>query len=244
MNPVQRLLLLSSSRTADTGFLQHARQDIGSFLNGSVKRAVFLPYAGVRFSYDEYTARVRDWFAQLDCEVHGLHRATDLAQELSRADLIIVGGGNTFHLLHELYRHNLIGTLRSRISKGIGYLGWSAGSNIVCPSIRTTNDMPIIWPPSCEALDLVPFQINPHYTDAHPSGHQGETRAERLAEFTTLNPDIPVVGLREGSSLHIETGKIHLLGKQPARISRGAHSWDAAPDSRIDEMLEYAGIRS
>jgi dipeptidase E len=240
MNPVYRLLLLSSSRTAKTGFLQHARQDIDRFLNGEVKHAVFLPYASVRSSYDEYTGRVQDWFGQLGCEVHGLHRAADFVQELSAADLIIGGGGNTFHLLHELYRHDLIGALRRRISEGIHYLGWSAGSNIACPSIRTTNDMPIIWPPSCEALDLVPFQINPHYTDTHLTGHQGETRAERLSEFMVLNPDIPVVALREGSALQIEAGKIRLLGEHTARISRGERNWEAAPGSWGAEMLQHA----
>lgn len=244
MNPAHRLLLLSSSRTAGTGFLQHAQNCIRKFLDGRVSRAVFVPYAGVRFSYDEYTERVRAWFMQWDCEVNGLHRAADPLQTLADADLIIVGGGNTFRLLYELYRCDLIGALRGRAAEGAAYIGWSAGSNVACPSIRTTNDMPIIWPPACEALDLVPFQINPHYTDVHPSGHQGETRAERLAEFTTLNPDVPVVGLREGSSLHIEAGKIRLLGEQSARISRGAHSWEVAPDSWLDELLEQTDMQS
>ncbi|HET7649293.1 MAG TPA: dipeptidase PepE [Gammaproteobacteria bacterium] len=237
MNPAYRLLLLSSSRTAGSGFLEHARNDIRQFLDGRVRRAVFLPYAAVSVSYDDYLERVRPWFAQFDCAVSGLHRAADIAQALSDADLIVVGGGNTFRLLHELYRYELLDRIRERLAGGASYLGWSAGSNVACPSIRTTNDMPIIWPPLCDALHLVPFQINPHYTDQHPPGHQGETRAERIAEFTTLNPGMLVVGLREGSALRVENGKVHLLGPHAARIARGANSWDVAPGDCIETGL-------
>lgn len=237
INPVHRLLLLSSSRTADTTFLQHAQHYIRRFLDGRAHHAVFLPYAGVRFSCDEYTARVREWFAPLGCTVNGLHQSADPVRALSQADAIIVGGGNTFQLLHELYRLELIAALRRRVAEHTPYIGWSAGSNVACPSIRTTNDMPVVWPAACEALGLVPFQINPHYTDTHPAGHQGETRAERLAEFTILNPDMPVVGLREGSALHIEDGHVRLLGEQPALICRGNRSWQAAPDSLLGDLL-------
>lgn len=247
MNLAYRLLLLSSSRTADSGFLEHAQPHITRFVDGRVRHAAFLPYAAVRISYDEYTKRVSDWFARLGCTISGLHQVDDVPRALAAADCIIVGGGNTFHLLHELYQHELIGPLRQRIAEGAAYISWSAGSNVACPSIRTTNDMPIIWPPNCEALGLVPFQINPHYTDAHPSGHQGETRAERLAEFNVLNPRVPVVGLREGSVLQVQNGKVQLLGNHPAHVSRGTQSWEAAPGSWLDDILSHddgkAGMR-
>jgi dipeptidase E len=187
-------------------------------------------------SYDDYLERVRPWFAQFDCAVSSLHRSADMKQALSEADLIIVGGGNTFHLLHEMYRHGLLDRLRERLAGGASYLGWSAGANVACPSIRTTNDMPTIWPPACDALHLVPFQINPHYTDQQPPGHQGETRAERITEFTALNPGMTVVGLREGSALRVENGKVHLLGPHAARIARGTRNWDVAPGG----CIEYA----
>lgn len=229
MNTAQRLLLLSSSRTANSGFLEHSRTHITHFLHGRSRHAIFVPYAAVRFSCHEYTTRVRDWFAELGCTISGLHQAANPEQSLAEADVIIVGGGNTFHLLHELHRLGLIETLRRRIQQGASYIGWSAGANIACPSICTTNDMPVTWPPTCEALGLVPFQINPHYTDAHPDGHRGETRDERLAEFTTLNPDMPVVALREGSMLCVEDGKVRLLGEQSARILHGTQNQELLP---------------
>ncbi|MGH8400207.1 MAG: dipeptidase PepE [Gammaproteobacteria bacterium] len=238
MNPRHRLLLLSSSRTAGTEFLQHARGHIVGFLEDRARRAVFLPYATVLYSHDEYTERVCEWFAQSGHAMSGLHRAADPVEALSNADLIVLGGGNTFYLLHELYRLELIEPLRRRVAEGVAYIGWSAGSNVACPTIRTTNDMPIIWPAHSEALALIPFQLNPHYTDIHPPGHQGETRDERLAEFTRLNPEIPVLGLREGSALHVEDGRIRLLGAHKARIFHGKRSWDAAPNSWLDGVLQ------
>lgn len=238
MNAAHRLLLLSSSRTAGTRFLQHAQGYLETFLDGRVRNAIFIPYAAVQRDHDEYAGYVAEYFRHLGCRITSLHRSSNPGRALLDGDAIVVGGGNTFQLLSTLYRESLIEPLRKRIAEGIAYVGWSAGSNIACPSIRTTNDMPITWPPHCEALGLVPFQINPHYTDSHPSGHQGETRAERLTEFTAINPRIPVVGLREGSALQIEQGKVHLLGEQTARIFHGAQSWDAPPDSWLNELLQ------
>lgn len=238
MNRGYRLLLLSSSRTAGTEFLQHARGHVEDFLAGRARRAVFLPYATVLYSYDEYTERVCEWFAQSGHAMSGLHRAADPVEALSSADLIVVGGGNTFCLLHELYRLELIEPLRRRVAAGVAYIGWSAGSNVACPTICTTNDMPVVWPAHCEALALIPFQLNPHYTSAHLPGHQGETRDERLTEFAQLNPEIPVLGLREGSALHVEDGKIRLLGAHMARVFHDKRSWDAAPNSWLDGILQ------
>ena len=135
-----------------------------------------------------------------------------------RADAIAVGGGNTFHLLRALYRVSAVELIRERVLSGMPYVGWSAGSNVACPTIRTTNDMPIVEPPTLKALGLLPFQINPHYTDAHLEGHMGETRDERLSEFTHANPGVRVLGLREGTMLRVEGDEITLLGGKPARL--------------------------
>ena len=139
---------------------------------------------------------------------------------MENATAIIVGGGNTFHLLHHLYENDLLDVIRERVNAGIPYLGWSAGSNVACPTIMTTNDMPIIRPRDFAALDLVSFQINPHYLDAHPSGHAGETREQRLLEYIEVNPDVFVLGLREGTMLKIDGPSVRLIGDKPVRVFR------------------------
>jgi dipeptidase E len=147
-----------------------------------------------------------------------VHREANALSAVNEAEAVAVAGGNTFHLLSHIYKHDLLAAIRSRVIAGAPYIGWSAGSNVACPTIRTTNDMPIVEPPSFDALGLVPFQINPHYLDAHPEGHQGETREERILEFIEANPGLHVVGLREGSILRIEGGRITLLGEKTARV--------------------------
>ena len=209
-----RLLLLSNSRGSDGTYLQWARQWMGEFL-GSGQSAVFIPYAAVpaaRENLDAYAARVREAFAPMSCEVGSLHETEDPVAAVRSAQAIIVGGGNTFQLLAHSYSTGLLDTIRERVRAGIPYLGWSAGANLACPGIWTTNDMPIVGTPSLESLGLIPFQINPHFTDAHPPGHQGETRSERIAEFLSLNPRRSVVGLREGALLRIEQGRTWLHG--------------------------------
>jgi dipeptidase E len=146
------------------------------------------------------------------------------------AEAIAVGGGNTFHLLKGMYEADILDAIRDRVRQGMPYMGWSAGSNVACPTIRTTNDMPIVEPPSFNALGLVPFQINPHYTDDHLEGHQGETREERLAEFIRANPGVYVVGLREGSMLRVEGDQLSLLGNKPAKVFLSGK-----------EVIEYSG---
>ena len=213
-----RLLLLSNSRNSGGGYLDHAEGAIRAFLGPGVGRVLFLPYAAVRVSYDAFAASVgiklREWGYGLDCA----HLASDPAAAVARAEAVVVGGGNTFHLLKQLYDHGLLEAIRARVAQGIPYVGWSAGANVAGLSIRTTNDMPIVQPPSFEALGLVPFQINPHYTDAVIPDHAGETRAERLLEFVAANPGVPVVGLREGSILRVEGGTLELLGEKSARV--------------------------
>ncbi|HKO15181.1 MAG TPA: dipeptidase PepE [Gemmatimonadaceae bacterium] len=150
--------------------------------------------------------------------ITSIHAAADQLAALYGAEAIVIGGGNTFRLLSQLYERGLLQAIQDRVRAGMPYIGWSAGSVLACPTIRTTNDMPIVQPPSLEALGLVPFQINAHYTDAHPPGFQGETRAERIAEFLELNPEQVVVGLPEGSMLQVEQNSVALHGDAGARL--------------------------
>jgi dipeptidase E len=212
-----RLLLLSNS-ASDQGYLVHAAGWLRDFLGEEVTRVLFVPYAAVTFSWDDYADRVRAALEPMGYGVDPIHEAGDPVRALRGGEAVAVGGGNTFRLLSELYRTGLLDVLRERVHGGLPYLGWSAGINVACPTIRTTNDMPIVEPPSFAALGFLPFQINPHYTDAHPPGHRGETRAERLAEFVTLNPDVPVVGLPEGTALRREDARLERLGPRPARL--------------------------
>ncbi len=211
-----RLLLLSNS-SSDAGYLVHAYPWITEVLGGA-RRAVFVPFAGVTIGWDDYASRVRDALLPLGVEVIGAHRARDARSAIEKADAVLVGGGNTFALLRELYARDLLSVIRDRVGAGAPYVGWSAGSNVACPTIRTTNDMPVVEPPSLDALGLVPFQINPHYTDAVPRGHRGETRSERLAEFVALNPGLSVVALPEGTALRVGALTLERLGTRSVRL--------------------------
>ena len=232
-----QLLLLSNSRAADGTYLQWARDEIKAFLPTQCTPVVFVPYAAVPGSQDAYAAyaeRVGTAFGQMGYQVLSLHQAADPAQALRTAAAIVVGGGNTFHLLARLYAAGLLPLIGERVRGGAAYIGWSAGSVLACPSIATTNDMPIIEPPSLRALGFVPFQINAHYTDAHPLGHQGETRAERIAEFLSLQPQTTVIGLREGALLHVAGDEVRLAGAG-ARIFRAGQpvlEWTQPGDLR------------
>ena len=199
------LLLLSSSRTP-AGYFTDYLAEIKDFGAGT-RRAVFLPFAAVALSWNEYAARVS--------EAVGL--ALHPVEELDQADFIVVGGGNTFQLLRECRLRGLLGPIRARVRGGEArYLGWSAGANLACPTIKTTNDMPIVDPGGLEALGLVPFQINPHYVNVALPGHHGETRDERLAEFARVNAGLPVIGLPEGDWLRVSGSSIVLGGAHPA----------------------------
>ena len=215
---MKRLLLLSNSKNFGRGYLEHAEDAIKGFLGEDVETVLFVPFAAVRISNDDFAATVRMRFEDLGYGLESVHTARDAAAALQRAQAIVVGGGNTFHLLRGLYETGLLDAIRARARAGTPYLGWSAGANVAGPTIKTTNDMPIVEPPSLDALGLVPFQINPHYTDAQLPNHSGETRAERLAEFVAANPGVPVVGLREGSILRVEGSSVELLGEQTARV--------------------------
>lgn len=219
-------LLLLSNSSSDAGYLTHALADIAELIAHlpAGAPAVFVPYAGVTRDWDEYTKIVSTALESTGLNVLGLHQANDPVAALEEAAVIIVGGGNTFNLLGQLRRQDLLGVIARRVREGAAYLGWSAGSNLACPSICTTNDMPIVDPKGFDALGLLSFQINPHYTDAHPAGHRGETRSQRLAEFCTVNPDMPVLGLAEGSGLRVSAQDVTLLGPHEAPLFKGTQA--------------------
>jgi dipeptidase E len=216
--PEKRLLLISNSINYGATFLEHATEAIKDFLGPDVTTVLFIPFAGVRFPYDDYARRVRTCFEALGYGLESVHTSADALQAVRRAQALVIGGGNTFHLLRELYTRELLEPIRERVLAGVPFIGWSAGANVACPTIKTTNDMPIVEPPSLHALNVVPFQINPHYTEATLLQHSGETRPERLTEFVVANPHIYVVGLREGSLLRIEGATIRLSGPHPVTV--------------------------
>ncbi|MDR1671449.1 MAG: dipeptidase PepE [Alistipes sp.] len=214
-----RLLLISNSTTAGQPYLQWPLEHIRKFLGGCAETVAFVPYAAVTFSYDEYEAKVQARFDDLGIEVRSVHREADPARAIREAEAVVVGGGNTFALLKKMQEQGLVDAVRMAVGElGVPYVGWSAGSNVACPSIRTTNDMPIVEPESFVATGLIPFQINPHYLDAHPDGHAGETREQRIEEFIAANPGMYVAGLREGCLLRIEGDRRELVGERPMRI--------------------------
>ena len=222
-----RLLLISSSNVHGYGYLDHAEPELRRILEG--RRVAFVPFA--LQNHDAYTAKVRERLAKMDTEVVQVRGRA----EIESAEAIFIGGGNTFRLLKRLYDDGLLEPIRDRVRQHkVPYIGSSAGTNVATPSIKTTNDMPVVYPPSFDALGFVPFQINPHYQDPDPnSTHRGETREERIREFLEEN-DATVVGLREGSMLRVEDAEVTLVGDKPARIfRRGAEPEELAPGSRV-----------
>lgn len=213
-----KLLLLSNSTNHGSGFLEHAQEMLGRFFGTRVREVLFVPYASVRFPYDAFADRVADRFRALGIGVRAIHRESDPARAMEAAEAIVVGGGNTFRLLARLQESSLVEPIRNRVLGGVPFVGWSAGANVACPTIKTTNDMPIVEPASFDALALVPFQINPHYTEARLPNHGGETRPERLLEFVQANPAVPVVALPEGTALLVEDGVVTLLGPTAATV--------------------------
>lgn len=218
---MKNLLLLSNSTTHGFSYLEHALDSIKDFFGDDHKLIAFIPYAGVTFSHDDYEAKVASVFNSLGYSINSVHNGNPRAI-IEQSDAIAVGGGNTFQLLKSVYEYELLDLIRTKVENGTQYIGWSAGSNLACPTIRTTNDMPIVEPRSFQALDLIEYQINPHYLDAHPEGHHGETREQRIEEYLVLNQDKYVIGLREGSTIHVSGDKHILLGSKQARIFKFA----------------------
>ncbi|MCX4552704.1 dipeptidase PepE [Streptomyces sp. NBC_01500] len=229
------LLLLSNSTQHGRGYLEHALDTVTGFLPRGARLA-FVPYALA--DHDTYTARVRGALEPVGITVRGVHENADPLAELAAADAVFIGGGNSFRLLSALYRTGLREAVRDAVRGGLPYMGASAGTNMAAPTLRTSNDMPIVQPPSFETLGLVPFQINPHYLDPDPgSTHKGETRAERLTEFLEDN-DVPVLGLREGSWLRVTGAEARLAGERPARLfTRGEPARELPVGSDVSALL-------
>ncbi|MXN89536.1 dipeptidase PepE [Pasteurella canis] len=210
---MKKMLLMSGSKYQQTDYLVHTIPWLKQFLaDYQGKTVAFIPYAGVRQSYDEYEAKVQKALAELQVNIISVHRAAKHVDMIDQADVIAIGGGNTFCLLKGMYEHNLIEAIRARVESGTPYFGWSAGANVAGCSIMTTNDMPITYPPSFDALNLFPHQINPHFISGKPQGHNGESREERLAEFLIVNPNSKVYALPEGTALSIEGDSATVLG--------------------------------
>jgi dipeptidase E len=231
----RRILLISSSNVHGTGFLDHAEPEIRDFL-GPVQRTLFFPWA--LKDRDGYTAKVRERLGRMGFAVDSIHEASDPVRAVAGADAVFLGGGNTFRLLKTMYEKDMLGPLRRRVQEGMPYVGSSAGSNVAGVTIRSTNDMPVVEPPSLSALGIVPFCINPHYLDPDPaSTHMGETREERIAQFHEENEE-PVVGLREGAILRVEGETVSLRGIARMRLfRRGQSPEEFEPGARLDFLI-------
>lgn len=228
-----KLLLISNSTNYKEPYLGWCMPLIEQFLNNKHQNVLFLPYAGVFIngkpyptSYDAYTERVAGIFKAHGLNLSSIHTAVDPISAINETEAIVVGGGNTFHLVSEIHKYKLIEPIRRKVLEGTPFIGWSAGANVACPTLRTTNDMPIVMPANFNCFDFVPFQINPHYIDPYPSEvndairHGGESRQDRINEFLAVNPQITVAGLREASALRVEKDLITLEGSRPLRIMR------------------------
>ena len=223
------LLLISNSTNFGEPYLAWCQTQIDFFCEKNKvlenSRIIFIPFAGVNIggipypkSYDAYEARVKDVFAKWGYKnLESIHKFENKKEAIEKADCIIVGGGNTFHLVAQMHNFDLIEAVRNKVQQGTPYIGWSAGSNLACPTLCTTNDMPIVEPKSFKGLELIPFQINPHYLDPTPEidkmiKHGGETRQDRLNEYLAVNQKMVVVGLREASALWIKDKTMTLRG--------------------------------
>jgi dipeptidase E len=234
-----KLLLISNSTMPGEAYLDYPKHEIKKFLGNQPITALFIPYAAVTFSFDLYEQKVAERFAELGFQVKSIHHFPDPVQAVKEAEVIVVGGGNTWQLVRMLHDNRLMEPIRNKVLSGTPFIGWSAGSNVACPTLRTTNDMPIIDPKGFDTTGLVPFQINPHYLDANPEGHGGETREQRIEEFLEINPEVYVVGLREGTMLRVERDQIRLIGNRTARVFRkGINPVELNPTSDFSFLLK------
>jgi len=215
-----RLLLFSNSTNAGEEYLAYPMKHIKEFIGPEKYNILFIPYAGITISYENYASRVIQRFQEIGHVISSIHTFDNPRQAVQDADMIVIGGGNTWQLLHLLQKNKLVEAIRDKVIGGTPYIGWSAGSNLCCPTIRTTNDMPVVEPENFSSFNLIPFQINPHYLDANPEGHAGETREDRIKEFIQVNQNIYVVGLREGTMFLVENKTIRLIGERKAKIFR------------------------
>ncbi len=210
---LNRIIAFSSSRTDNSSYLETAAPIIKDFLGEQPLKIAFIPFASVDNNYEGYVTMVREGLSGLPHTIYEVN-TSNAKSVIAQSNVIMVGGGNTFKLLHDIYNLGLLDPIRDKVNAGVPYIGWSAGANITGPTIGTTNDMPVIEPKSFNALGLFPFQINPHYINQTIAGHNGETRDDRLSEFVKLNPGIPVVGLPEGTALLLEEGVLTFIGQR------------------------------
>ena len=208
---MKNALLISASSYQDTGYLRHCKNWVKDFLGESGKEEIlFIPYAGVRRTNDEYEQKVIDRLKNKN--IKSIHHYEDKISAIKNASSIAVGGGNTFMLLYTLYKLNLIEPIKEAVANGTKYFGWSAGANIAGKTMMTTNDMPIIMPKSFDSLNIFPYQINPHFISGKLAGHNGESREERLEEFLIANPKETIYALPEGTALLIEDSEVEVIG--------------------------------
>jgi dipeptidase E len=218
-----RLLALSSSRVGNGGYLEAAVMPIKQFLQDKPLNIAFIAFAAADNNYEAYADKVRQGLASLG---HTINVVNDEhgKQTIEAADVIMVGGGNTFKLLHDIYAHDLLELIKLKVQNGTPYIGWSAGANITGLTIGTTNDMPIIQPKSFTAFGFLPFQVNPHYLNVKPAGHNGETRDDRLTEYLLVNPKATIVGIPEGTALLLQHGKLSFTGEADGVIFTSANN--------------------
>lgn len=233
----KKMLLISNSTNAGEAYLEYPKQNIKDFL-GDIKAVLFVPYAAVSFSFDEYLMKVQSRLAEVGITVESVHNADDPITAVEQAEAVVVGGGNTFQLVKMMQEQGLMEAIAARVCEGMPYVGWSAGSNVTCPTLCTTNDMPIVQPLSFRTMGLIPFQINPHYLDANPEGHAGETREQRIEEFLAANKGVTVAGLREGCMLLVESGHMKLIGSRTMRVFKyGESPLEVGSDDNLDFLL-------
>ena len=208
---MKNALLISASSYQDTGYLRHCKNWVKDFLGENGKEEIlFIPYAGVRRTNDEYEQKVIDRLKNKN--IKSIHHYEDKISAIKNANSIAVGGGNTFMLLYTLYKLNLIEPIKEAVANGTKYFGWSAGANIAGKTMMTTNDMPIIMPKSFDSLNIFPYQINPHFISGKLAGHNGESREERLEEFLIANPKDTIYALPEGTALLIADNEADVIG--------------------------------
>jgi dipeptidase E len=234
-NENKRILLISNSTVYGQDYLDHVELEIKDFL-GETSKVLFIPFA--LYDRDTYAATARKRFASMGYELKSVHQTSNLEHAISEADAVFIGGGNTFRLLKCLYDFNLLDSIRSRVNEGTPFIGSSAGSIVAGPSLKTTKDMPVVEPPSFDALNIVPFQISPHFLDPDPtSTHMGETQEERINQFLEEN-EAPVVGLREGAFLRVSETSVLLKGTAGARIFRkGLQPVETSPGDNLFDLI-------
>lgn len=234
---MKNIIIASTSTLHGGGYLDYLLPELQSFFS-NVKELLFIPYARPSgISHDDYTRKVSEAFAKINISVKGIHEFENPIEAVEKAEAIFTGGGNTFLLVSQLYKNNVIDTLERVVKNGTTYLGTSAGSNICGLTMSTTNDMPIVYPPSFRTLGFVSFNINPHYLDPDlNSTHMGETRETRINEFHSFNPQ-PVIGLREGSWLEVKGESIKLKGNLTARLFQKNQSpEEIEPETELKDL--------